>query len=160
MTPESALSKILVQGLTGNQGNQLAGIQGNQGYGRIPPKRTLTKFEKREMAPRESPHIPAPVSPPHAYTSPKLRAGIEHHSLDPLIALASRASSPLRDTKQRNSCLAIMSIAEKPPLFVLFVFGSPKHIICCVMCQDSSLQAGFQAVHTFRALVAAICEFA
>ena len=28
-----------------NQGNQLAGIQGNQGYGRIPPKCTLSKFD-------------------------------------------------------------------------------------------------------------------
>ena len=45
----------------GSQGNQLAGYRGNQGYGRIPPKCTLTKFD---MGNRESPHIPAPsVSP-------------------------------------------------------------------------------------------------
>ena len=45
---------------TSTQGNQLAGIQGgtrDQGYGRIPPKCTLTKFDMGHGAKLESPHI-------------------------------------------------------------------------------------------------------
>ena len=46
-----------------HQGNQLAGIQGNQGYGRIPPKCTLTKFYMGNGAkgiPPISPLLPYP----------------------------------------------------------------------------------------------------
>ena len=87
------------------QRNQLAGIyRGNQGYGRIPPKCTLTKFDMGNGAKGIPPQPRSLPIPACSFVQAYRRSGdLEDRSL-PLLESARRHRIERDDCNQHGSC--------------------------------------------------------